>query len=44
VYRAFDKTLAPDMPPSHGVTAYFMILLAGLGYLASLAPLGAPAH
>jgi len=44
VYRAFDKTLAPDMPPSYGVTAYFVILLAGLGYLASLAPLGAPAH
>jgi Zn-dependent protease len=44
VYRAFDKTLAPDMPPNYGVTAYFVILLAGLGYLASLAPLGAPAH
>ena len=44
MYRTFDKTLAPDMPPSHGVTAYFMILLAVLGYLASLAPLGAPAH
>jgi len=44
VYRAFDKTLAPDMPPNYGVTAYFVILLAGLGYLASLAPLSAPAH
>src|SRR5882757_3530546 len=22
VYRAFDKTLAPDMPPNYGVTAY----------------------
>ena len=41
VYRALDKTLAPDMPPSYGVTAYFVCLLAGLGYLASLAPLGA---
>jgi Zn-dependent protease len=42
VYRAFDKTLAPDMAPSYGVTAYFVTLLAALGYLASLAPLGAP--
>jgi len=41
VYRAFDKTLAPDMPPSYGVTAYFVTLLAVLGYIASLAPLGA---
>jgi hypothetical protein len=40
-YRASDKTLAPDMAPSYGVTAYFVILLAALGYLASLAPLGA---
>lgn len=44
VYRASDKTLAPDMAPSYGVTAYFVILLAALGYLASLAPLGAPAR
>jgi Zn-dependent protease len=44
LYRAFDKTLAPDMAPSYGVTAYFVILLAALGYLASLAPLGAPAR
>ena len=42
VYRAFDKTLEPDMAPSYGVTAYFVALLAALGYLASLAPLGAP--
>jgi Zn-dependent protease len=42
VYRAFDKTLAPDMPPSYGVTAYFVTLLAALGYITSLAPLGAP--
>jgi Zn-dependent protease len=41
VYRAFDKTLAPDMAPTYGVTAYFVVLLAALGYLASLAPLGA---
>jgi Zn-dependent protease len=44
VYRAFDKTLAPDMPPSYGVTAYFVTLLAVLGHLSSLAPLGAPAR
>jgi Zn-dependent protease len=44
VYRAFEKTLAPDMPPSYGVTAYFVILLVALAYLASLAPLGAPAR
>jgi Zn-dependent protease len=43
VYRAFEKTLTPDMPPGYGVTAYFVILLAALAYLASLAPLGAPA-
>jgi len=42
VYRACDKTLVPDMNPSYGVTAYFVTLLAGLGYLASLAPLGVP--
>jgi Zn-dependent protease len=41
VYRAFDKTLSPAMPPSYGVTAYFVTLLAALAYLASLAPLGA---
>lgn len=41
-YRAFDKTLVPDMPPRYGVTAYFVVLLAVLAYLASLAPLGAP--
>jgi Zn-dependent protease len=44
VYRSFDKTLAPDMPPSYAVTAYFVVLLAVLGYVASLAPLGAPAR
>jgi Zn-dependent protease len=44
VYRAFDKTLTPDIEPTYGVTAYFVVLLAALGYLASLAPLGAPAR
>ena len=41
VYRTFDKTLPPDLPPSYGVTAYFVVLLAALAYLSSLAPLGA---
>ena len=40
VYRAFDKTLAPDMPANYAVTAYFVTLLAVLAYLATLAPLG----
>jgi Zn-dependent protease len=44
VYRAFEKDLAYDMAPSYGVTAYFVTLLAAVGYLASLAPLGTPAH
>lgn len=39
-YRAFEKASA-DMPVKRGVTAYFIILLATLGYLSSLAPLGA---
>jgi Zn-dependent protease len=43
-YRAFDKTLAADMPPAFGVTAYFLVLMASLGYLCKLAPMGAPAH
>ena len=40
VYRAFEKTSA-ELPVNHGVTAYFMILVATLGYLSALAPLGA---
>jgi hypothetical protein len=44
VYRAFQKELAADMPAEYGVTAYFIILVAALGYLTSLAPLGAPAR
>jgi Zn-dependent protease len=39
-YRAFEKSSA-DLPANHGVTAYFMTLIATLGYLSSLAPLGA---
>jgi hypothetical protein len=30
------------MPANHAVTAYFMTLVAALGYLSALAPLGAP--
>jgi Zn-dependent protease len=44
VYRAFEKELAADMPTQYGVTAYFMTLVAALGYLSALAPLGAPAR
>jgi Zn-dependent protease len=44
VYRAFEKTLAADMSAEYGVTAYFIILVAALGYLSALAPLGAPAR
>jgi Zn-dependent protease len=43
-YRATEKTLAADMPSGAAVTAYFLILLASLGYLSKLAPLGAPVH
>jgi Zn-dependent protease len=39
-YRAFENA-SVDMPVKRGVTAYFIILLATLGYLSSLAPLGA---
>jgi hypothetical protein len=44
VFRAFDKTLLPDAPPHYGVTAYFVTLLCVLGYLCTLAPLGAHAR
>lgn len=39
VYRAFGKDLAAETPPSHGITAYFIVLLAALGYLSALAPI-----
>jgi len=42
-YRAFAKEPAVEMP-HHGLTAYFVGLLAVLGYLCTLAPLGAPAR
>lgn len=42
VYRTFDKQLPPEMTPRYGVTAYFIVLVAALGYLCTLAPLGAP--
>lgn len=41
VFRAFDKKLPPHAPPHYGVTAYFVILLCVLGYVCTLAPLGA---
>ncbi len=44
VYRAFDKPVQALGPSGHGITAYFIILVAALGYLSSLAPLGAPAR
>jgi Zn-dependent protease len=44
VYRAFDKQAPTDMSPGYGVTAYFIVLVAALGYLSSLAPFGAPAR
>jgi Zn-dependent protease len=39
-YRAFDKASA-ELPVNRGVIAYFIVLVATLGYLSSLAPLGA---
>lgn len=42
VYRAFEKATASSPPTHYGVTAYFICLVAILGYLSSLAPLGAP--
>lgn len=44
VYRAFDKQPAAEMPANYGVTAYFIVLVAALGYLYSLAPFGALPH
>jgi Zn-dependent protease len=40
VYRAFGDDLAVATPPGRAVTAYFIILLAALGYLAALAAVG----
>jgi Zn-dependent protease len=40
-YRAFSKELSAKMPPSYGVTTYFIVLVAVLSYLSALAPLGA---
>lgn len=41
-YRAFGKELPAETSSGHGVTAYFIALLAILTYLSTLAPLGAP--
>jgi Zn-dependent protease len=40
VYRAFGNDISAETPPSLGVTAYFIVLLAALSYLAALAPIG----
>jgi Zn-dependent protease len=40
VYRAFGNDIAAETAPSHGVTAYFIVLLAALSYLSALAPIG----
>lgn len=42
VYRAFEKEISVDTPPGYEVTVYFIILLAMLSYLSTLAPLGLP--
>lgn len=44
VYRTFGAKPSDDAPPRYGVTLYFIVLLAVLGYLSTLAPLGAPPH
>jgi hypothetical protein len=41
-YRAFGKELPAETSSGHGVTAYFIVLLAILTYLSTLAPLGVP--
>jgi Zn-dependent protease len=43
VYRAFEK-LPGEMPRGHGVSAYFIVLMAALGYLSALAPLTPASH
>jgi Zn-dependent protease len=40
LYRAFGNDLSAATPPDHGVTAYFIVLLAALSSLAALAPIG----
>jgi Zn-dependent protease len=35
-YRVFTKDLPPA--PSHGTTAYYLLVLCGLGYVMALAP------
>jgi hypothetical protein len=39
-YRAFEKS-SGELPVKHRVTAYFITLVATLGYLSALAKLGA---
>lgn len=42
VYRAFSANRSAEPPPHYGLTLYFIVLLAVLSYLSTLAPLGAP--
>ena len=42
IFRAFANEPSAEISPGYGLTAYFIILLAILGYLATLTPLGAP--
>jgi len=42
IYRAFEKERPADTPSAYGVTLYFIIVLAMLSYLTTLAPLGVP--
>jgi Zn-dependent protease len=41
-YRAFGAEPPAETSPGHGMTAYFIVLVAILTYLSTLAPLGAP--
>jgi Zn-dependent protease len=42
LYRAFGDKISQEMPARHEVTLYFIVLVAVLSYLSSLAPFGAP--
>ena len=42
VYRAFSKSAPAEAPPNFALIAYFIVLLAALSYLSTLAPLGVP--
>lgn len=42
IYRAYTRSASAEGSPNFGLTAYFIVLLAVLSYLSTLAPLGAP--